>query len=146
MPRSVPAFLLREMLHCGYQVGSPRSENSRSQYARAKKPRSSALGSRSMKKAPRRVLSSKITGLRLARGPYLQRLARLAKVAHYGKDQVSFLRHAARAYRRRSGHVAALRDFSDRRAARQNGALLPAARPGLPKVLFGADQRIRAAR
>src|SRR5260370_4789377 len=137
MPRSVPDFLFREMLHCGYEMGSPRSANSRWQYARAKKPRSSTRASRSMTQAPRSIVSSNIAHPRVARPPYWQRLRGLATVAHYGTDQVSILRHRARAHSGRSGHVAPMRDLFDRRAARPDGALLPAPRHGLPKVLFG---------
>src|SRR5213080_3830164 len=60
MPRRVPANRLRDTLHCATRALSPRSANSRSQYARAKNPRSSSRGSRSIWNAPRILVSAKI--------------------------------------------------------------------------------------
>src|SRR6516165_3937089 len=52
MPRKVPLSLLNELLICTKRVSRPATANSRSQNARAKKPRSSSRLSSSMTKAP----------------------------------------------------------------------------------------------
>src|SRR4051812_4621787 len=60
MPRSVPFALLKMMLVCTIRVGSPCSANSRSQYARALKPRSSSMRSWCNRYAPASGSGSKI--------------------------------------------------------------------------------------
>src|SRR4051812_16999075 len=52
MPRRVPAWLLREMLHCATSVLSPCSASSSRHHVRAKKPRSSPCGASSIRYAP----------------------------------------------------------------------------------------------
>src|ERR1043166_1271112 len=60
MPRRVPFLAFEATLACAITVLSPRSRNSCWQKARAKKPRSSVLRSRSMMKAPLSLVSVKI--------------------------------------------------------------------------------------
>src|SRR5579859_4257736 len=62
MPRSVRRRVFRDRLDWGKPVGRPCAANSRSQKARAKKPRSSLRGSRSTTYAPPREVPSKIIG------------------------------------------------------------------------------------
>ena len=61
IPRSVPLRLLKAMFACAIRGLSPWSVNSFWQKARAKKPRSSSLRSRSRMNAPLNVVSVKIT-------------------------------------------------------------------------------------
>src|SRR5690606_37564334 len=58
--------------------------------------------------------------------------------------QMPVLRDRARAPGRRPGNVAALRELPRGAPTRPHGGVLPAARLGVPRVLLGATQRVRA--
>src|SRR5690349_4279472 len=64
MPRSVAAFALKLMLHCGNSAHSPRCANASASIVRAKKPRSSWSRSGSTTQAPASSVSEKITASR----------------------------------------------------------------------------------
>ena len=61
--------------------------------------------------------------------------------ARDGRDLVPVLRRAARADRRRPRHVAAVRELRARRAARRDGAVLPAARARLRRAASSCSSR-----
>jgi hypothetical protein len=58
-PAQVPALVLNDTLHCTSRVSSPCASNSCWHQARAKNPRSSLTGWRSMTNAPRNGVSTK---------------------------------------------------------------------------------------
>src|ERR1700751_3804382 len=73
MPRRVPLSLLNELSICTKRVSRPAAANSRSQNARAKKPRSSSRLSSSMTKAPSSgVGTNRIGSLICGRRPRLR--------------------------------------------------------------------------
>src|SRR5438477_7633875 len=69
MPRSVPLWALSELLAWTMRFDSPCAANSRSQKARAKKPRSSPCFSRSIRYAPFKGVSVKIIVFLVSREP-----------------------------------------------------------------------------